>query len=491
MTVTTTSHSSPYPTHDTRSIIMDIGDVLVTMSLTTSTTIPSEAIRTILTSPTWGRYECGKLTESECYRLVAEEHNLDLDEFTRAFNQDVRSSMTLNRPLFAFLRQLKSEMGSSLRLFIMSNVSQPDITILLANYPEEWSIFDKIFPSSTIQMRKPSLGFYRRVFDIIGGNPKDIVFVDDKVEHVLAARSLGACGVVYDRLNEFRRRVRCLVCDPIKRSIEYLCTNAIGIDSANIYAYNSMDRISRMLALNTLQELFINSKNVDLAVSSFSGLKLPFDGNTAPPSLDVDLVALQLLAPGYAQDLVHTAMDTILQLRDVDGIIRTFVDSQCGKTDPVVCANVLALFYSQGRGSDLKETENWLLDILRHRSYLDGTRYYPIAESFLYSLSCLLQFCPENESLHQALKLLLEVRLKEQIRLPGDVGALTMRILACTNVGIDPMMELQQLRLMQLEDGSWPETEPCRKIDSSAEDIKGRCVVTALALKAMAVAVKD
>lgn len=234
---------------------MDIGDVLATPSLNSSTSIPPTLLRTILTSPTWGRYECGKLTELECYRLIAEEYSLDFDGVRRTITEEVRESITLNRPLFAFLRQLKSELGTSLRLYIMSNISQPDINFLLSQYPEDWDIFDEIYPSSQIGTRKPNLGFYRRVFDTIGGNLKDIVFVDDKAENVLAARSFGVHGVVYSELAEFRRTIRCFACKPIERGISYLHANRTYLNVGWLLEKGSMDRLAQMLASESFKEL--------------------------------------------------------------------------------------------------------------------------------------------------------------------------------------------------------------------------------------------
>ena len=218
--------------------------------------------------------------------------------------------------------------------------------------------------------------------------------------------------------------------------------------------------------------------------------------NCALELLDVDAIALKLLTPGHDQKFIHTIMDAILELRDEDGIIQvdmqisvmlrtdtheiclqTFVDSCCGKADPVVCANVLALFYSQGRGSELRETQAWVFDVLKHRSYIKGTRYYPMADSFLYAVSCLFQFC-QDKALQRSFRPLLVERLQERIGLPGDVAELTLRILACAHIGTSPAVDVEQLLSLQLEDGSW--TWPC-KIDSRGQE--ERCLATALALE--------
>ena len=147
-------------------LIFDIRNVLTTSSLVTSTSISPGTIYAILTPPIWQRYECGLLTETECYQIIAVVHDLNVAEVTRAF-QDVRDSITLNTPLFAFIRELKCEFGDTLRLFAMSNISNLDIEFLVTKYTE-WDIFDGIFTSAAAGARKPSAGFFPEYAGISG-----------------------------------------------------------------------------------------------------------------------------------------------------------------------------------------------------------------------------------------------------------------------------------------------------------------------------------
>lgn len=122
--------------------------------------------------------------------------------------------------------------------------------------------------------------------------------------------------------------------------------------------------------------------------------------------------------------------------------------------DPVVCVNVLTLFHSRNRGADLVPTQNWVLDVLKHRAYLDGTRYYKTPEAFLYFLTRLLHTTSEEE-VHHLIRPLLQERLQERVGAPGDALALAMRVVACARVDICNAVDLRNLLTMQLEDGSW------------------------------------
>ena len=95
----------------------------------------------------------------------------------------------------------------------------------------------------------------------------------------------------------------------------------------------------------------------------------------------------------------------------------------------MVCVNVLTLFHTHGRAQDLLPTQAWVLNVLKHRAYVDGTRYYASPESFLYFLSRLLSVTPDEELRRTFLPVLRE-RLQELVGTPGDSLALAMRISA-------------------------------------------------------------
>ena len=61
---------------------------------------------------------------------------------------------------------------------------------------------------------------------------------------------------------------------------------------------------------------------------------------------------------------------------DKTDLRQTYFDPQRPRFDPVVCVNVLSLFYSYGRGHELEKTLRWVYDVLLHRAYTDGSRYY-------------------------------------------------------------------------------------------------------------------
>lgn len=120
------------------------------------------------------------------------------------------------------------------------------------------------------------------------------------------------------------------------------------------------------------------------------------------------------------------------------------------KSDPVPCINTLTLFYLYGRGNQLKETFEWVKNILIRRAYLGGTYYYLTADCFLYFFSRFLLNVPE---VYNSLKKILRQAISERFGAPGDALALAMRIIAANNVDMVDLVDVPALLSLQQEDG--------------------------------------
>lgn len=205
-------------------IIFDIGDVLFHWSADTRTSISSKTLRSILNSPTWFDYERGRLSEHDCYATISNEFNVDPADVRDAFDQ-ARKSLRANNDFMGFIRELKAQANGNLRVYAMSNISLPDWDALRMK-PADWEIFDDIFTSGAVGERKPNLAFYRHVITATGLQPRQTIFVDDKLENVLSARSLGFTGIVFDDPSGVKRTLLNLFGDPVQRGGEFLVRNA-------------------------------------------------------------------------------------------------------------------------------------------------------------------------------------------------------------------------------------------------------------------------
>lgn len=172
-------------------------------------------------------------------------------------------------------------------------------------------------------------------------------------------------------------------------------------------------------------------------------------------------------------------LDTYLRL------LQTYFDAKRPRTDPFVCVNVLRLLYRYDRGNEiaLQGTKSWVVEVLTQRTYLDGSRYYPSPDVFLFYLSQLLK---ENSAsdLHELIGEHLSSRLKERIGVESDAISIAMRLSACKSLGIWNKHDRKRLLALQCEDGGWSAGCLCCT-GKQGTRIGNRGLATALAVKAL------
>ncbi|KAJ7665704.1 Haloacid dehalogenase-like hydrolase-domain-containing protein [Mycena rosella] len=454
-------------------IIFDLGDVLFSWSSHTDTVIPSATLRRFLGSLVWFDYERGRISKETCYERLGVEFSFQPLEVRHAFEQ-AHNSLQCNYDLVDFIRGLKEQSHGSLQIFAMSNVSESDYAALRTK-PAEWSIFDKIFTSGSAGERKPDLAFYRQVLAETGVDPHRTVFVDDKLDNVLSARSLGLRGIVFESAVTVKRTLLNLFGDPILRGRQFLRDRAGTLFSIMPDGTKVKENFAQLLIFDATQDRsLVNLVTYPRTWNFFQ----ENDAAVFPFDLDTTSLALSIMQPDAAT--LHSVMDEMLEYINEDGIIQlstwlqTYFDHGRPRIDPVVCLNILTLFYAHGRGQELCETLDWVYAVLVQRAYLDGTRYYVAAECFLYFLMRLLQRA--NAS--------LDSMFKPLIGKPGDAVALAMRILVCDYVGVRCENDLATLLSLQCEDGGW-EVGWVYRIGSTGSRIGNRGVATALAINAV------
>jgi FMN phosphatase YigB (HAD superfamily) len=218
----------------------------------TTTSISPKLLKQLISSTVWQEYECGRLSEDECYRLVGDKFSFDPGEVHQAI-LDARASLRPDDAFIRFIRELRGEEPGGLRIFAMSNISAPDYAVARGK-PADWSIFERVFTSADAGMRKPDLCFYKFVLDEIKAEPSSVVFVDDRPENVLAARSLGINGIVFDNVERVRQALRNLVCDPVSRGTAFLENRAGRLESETNQGNNVVENFTQLLILEATRK---------------------------------------------------------------------------------------------------------------------------------------------------------------------------------------------------------------------------------------------
>ena len=230
-----------------KGIIFDLGDVLLTWSPKTDISVPAGTLRKILSSSAWFEYECGRLKQDACYEEIAHEFSVEVSQVAEAFSQ-ARESLQPEDKVVKLLKHLKE--SASVNLYAMSNVAREDFAALSQNL--DWSLFDRVFTSGAVGMRKSDPNFLNYILEGIKLAPEQVVFVDDKPENVLAADSLGLRGMLFDSSTVHTLQI--LLGGPVAKAYEYLYRNARYFNSITDSGIVVQDNFAELLILEATQD---------------------------------------------------------------------------------------------------------------------------------------------------------------------------------------------------------------------------------------------
>ncbi|KAI1800362.1 HAD-like protein [Daldinia bambusicola] len=459
-----------------RGIVFDLGDVLFTWSANTTTSVPARKLRDILLTPIWYSYERGEITRDVCYELSARQFSLPVSDITEAFAQ-ARKSLQPDHDIVSFLQELRKD--SSILVYAMSNMGNEDFQEITAK--TDWSIFDRVFTSGAAQVRKPELGFYRYVLECINLSGNQVVFIDDKEENVNGARAVGIWGLVFGKSTA--NMLDEMLNSPIGRGWRYLFRNAKQCGSVTDSGVVFADNFAKLLVADTLQDRSL----VDLSWGSkktwnfFSGKPVLIPEGIFPDDLDTTALALKVLQPSASE--ATSILDMMAEYVRDDGSFQTYFDRSKDRVDPVVSANILACFYYYNRGHEFQRTLNYVRLMLLNRSYIQGTRYYSSPDCCLGFIGRLLRSSNDNH-LQTTLGPLLEAQVRERVGLGGSALDLAMRIITCSQLGVQCEHDRRALLDLQCDDGCW-EGGWLYQYGRSKVKIGNRAVTTAMAIAAL------
>lgn len=73
-----------------------------------------------------------------------------------------------------------------------------------------WKLFDKVFLSNEIHLKKPDIKAYLYVLKEINLKPGETIFIDDKDENIKVARDLGIIAIKYTSYKKVREKLKIL-----------------------------------------------------------------------------------------------------------------------------------------------------------------------------------------------------------------------------------------------------------------------------------------
>ena len=197
-----------------RAVIFDIGRVLVRLDVSRAVAdlsnglalSPDELWSAIQTDPRWSDWQEGRIAPHDWHLHITKRlgSKLKFAEFRDAWNRTLDPEPLQTKDLFA-------ELAKSKQLALLSNTDPIHVAHLEANYD-----FFEFFPaaariySCSVRASKPSPVVFQAALKAVKAKAQEAVFVDDILEYVQAARTLGLQGIHYQNPAQLRGGLRTL-----------------------------------------------------------------------------------------------------------------------------------------------------------------------------------------------------------------------------------------------------------------------------------------
>ncbi|RSL88708.1 hypothetical protein CEP51_001632 [Fusarium floridanum] len=205
------------------SLALDVGGVLLFYSASNIKTLTPRQISNALDSPIWHDYERGKVSKKICYDRICRQFGFDPNTWIEALDT-MRESLHPNVELIDEIKRLKL-VNPQLKVFGLSNISAEDFQ-QLKPLVDTWGIFDEFYASCLTSQRKPDVACYERFLEDGKISPETCVFVDDRIENVVVAQSLGFRSLHFNDTPSAVTTLRNLFGDPVSRGLDFLSRNA-------------------------------------------------------------------------------------------------------------------------------------------------------------------------------------------------------------------------------------------------------------------------
>lgn len=190
--------ADPAPAGLPKALLFDLGRVVIRLDMDRTFAIWAAAAG-VPTKVLAGRYahcehyeahERGEIEASTWYAALRERLGVELDDATfergwKALLSDVEPSVV------AAIRRLKGFLP--IHLFTNTNVTHR--RLLDESYGDTMALFDQVFDSSRLGLRKPDPAAFEQVVKTIGLPASDILFLDDLAANVAGARTAGLRAV--------------------------------------------------------------------------------------------------------------------------------------------------------------------------------------------------------------------------------------------------------------------------------------------------------
>lgn len=147
----------------------------------------------------------GRVNEQAIWERLGKLHQLSAEELTQ-LQIDFWSGDWLDTNLINFITSLRP----SYKTAILSNAWTGAREMFVQRYHLDQYV-DLMVISSEVSLAKPDPRIYQLTVDRLGVRPEEIIFVDDILENVKAARQVGLVGLHYRTTSQLLPEIRGLI----------------------------------------------------------------------------------------------------------------------------------------------------------------------------------------------------------------------------------------------------------------------------------------
>ncbi len=92
-----------------------------------------------------------------------------------------------------------------------------------------YDIFDNVYLSNELQMRKPEIEKYKYILNKLDAKPKQCIFIDDKLMNLVPARALGINVIQFKSFEQFQRHLTSIGIEDIDKNLRENIVNKYNI----------------------------------------------------------------------------------------------------------------------------------------------------------------------------------------------------------------------------------------------------------------------
>ncbi len=147
-------------------------------------------------------FDEGKITESGFWRRVEESVHYR-GGLRENWLEHYDSFVERNKAVVSLIKKLRKK---GYCIVALTNVIRPHY-----RYNKKtglYRLFDRVFASCQLRMRKPNRNIYMYVIRKMKIKPGECIFIDNEPENVAAARKLGICAFVFRNAAQMKREMK-------------------------------------------------------------------------------------------------------------------------------------------------------------------------------------------------------------------------------------------------------------------------------------------